>query len=259
MLENEAEYIKYYSIIVKEVLSQDFLADDTTIAAELALIDKVSSYNPKLSEQIKLYLNIAMYLVADSSDKGRYKNYFRLHRKRKEPFKTPVVIVAGGASRMDETKTDKYLEYIRELMQGFSGTIISGGTTAGIPGLVGQVKAEMQKQTPVDFDLLAYLPEYLPKEAAKSTAYDHFYETACDHFSVIEVLSYWCDLVDNGIHPKDVILVGIEGGVIASMEYRIALSLGAKVALVANSGRAVDNLLQDETWKNHRNLMVLEF
>jgi hypothetical protein len=71
------------------------------------------------------------------------------------------------------------------------------------------------------------------------------------------VLISWADLISSGINPKDTILIGIDGGKIATMEYKIALSLGAKVALVAYSGRAVSDFLQDKTWKNHRNLLPL--
>jgi hypothetical protein len=41
------------------------------------------------------------------------------------------------------------------------------------------------------------------------------------------------------------------------MEYKIALSLGAKVALVGSSGRAVSDFLQDKDWNSHPNLLRL--
>lgn len=191
------------------------------------------------------------------TDKHQYKSFFQSHKICKEHFKTPVVIVAGGASRMDKTRIGTFGNYISELMQGFKGTVISGGTTAGIPGLVGEAKSELQKRDQVDFELIGYLPKYLPADAVKSDAYDRFYETESDDFSVLEVVSYWCDIVGNGIRPEDVILLGIEGGKISAQEYRIALSLGAKVALLANSGRAVDEIFVDEAWKNHPNLIGL--
>lgn len=178
-------------------------------------------------------------------------------RINKDSFKTPVVIVAGGASLMGEPNCGNYRDMLRELMHGFKGTIISGGTTAGIPGLVGEVKSELEKSGKLDFELIGYLPKNLPDVTIKSTAYNCFCETDSDHFSVLEVLSYWCDIVRSGIDPKEVLLIGIEGGPIAAMEYRIALSLGAKVALLANSGRAIADLLQDEAWKNHPNLSLL--
>lgn len=257
MIGDEVGCIMAYSRAVETILNDTFLTSHATIAAEITLIGKFKALIPKLSEQIKLYLNIAMVLVADSSNKDRYKNYLGNHKIRKEPFKTPVVIVAGGASLMDDSKIDYYRDYIREMMYDFKGTIISGGTTAGIPGLVGQVKGEIQKQAPVDFDLMAYLPEKLPDDAVKSLAYNLFYKTDSDKFSALDILICWSDLVGNGIKPADVILIGIDGGVIANMEYRIALSLGAKVGLVAYSGRAVTDFLYDKTWANHHNLLQL--
>lgn len=173
------------------------------------------------------------------------------------PLKKPVVIIAGGASLIDETIIDNYREYLKELMFGFNGTIISGGTTAGIPGLVGDVKAALEKAGPVGYDLLAYLPQKLPGSAVKSKAYDEFHETDANEFSVLEILAYWSDIILSGIRPDEVILLGIDGGKIALLEYRIALSLGAKVCLLTSSGRAVSEILQDSARNNLSNLIRL--
>jgi hypothetical protein len=221
------------------------------------LYNQFKAERSEISEQIELFYNIAMCLFAGSSIKDRFKNFLEDKRIRKEPYKIPVIILAGGASLMDETMKETYRECFRKFLRGFNGTIISGGTTAGVPGLAGEVKHEMQKQSSVDFDLIAYLPGKLPPHAIRSAAYDHFYETDSDDFSVLDILSYWCDLVGGGIPPAEVVLVGIDGGSIASMEYRIALSLGAKVSIVAHSGRAADDFLQDKSWNNHPNLMQI--
>ena len=76
-------------------------------------------------------------------------------------------------------------------------------------------------------------------------------------FRSLDIVTYWCDLVYSGIHPSDVKLVGIEGGDIAAMEYQIALSLGAKVGLLANSGRAANDFLQDKSLVNYPNILQL--
>jgi len=179
------------------------------------------------------------------------------NRITKDSFNTPVIIVAGGASLIDGKKIEHYRDVIRKLMHGFTGIIISGGTTAGIPGLAGEVKAELGQAGKLDFELIGYLPKSLPDGVTRSESYDSFCETDAGHFSVLEVLSYWCDIVRSGIDPKDVILLGIEGGEIAAMEYKIAMSLGAKVALVADSGRAASEILMDKAWKNHPNLLAI--
>ena len=257
MLNDEAGCISAYANAVETILNTQYLTSQSTIIAEIALVGKMKSKNPILSEQVKLYLNIAMYVATEDASHEQYLNRLSKYRIKKEPVKTPVVIVAGGASKMDFSKVEDYSMYIRELMHGFKGTIISGGTTAGIPGLVGEIKDELQKKSPVGFKLEAYLPESLPADAKKSPVYDHFYETSSGRFSALDILICWANLLINNNKPEEVILIGIDGGIIATMEYQIALSLGAKVALVAYSGRAVSEFLQDKTWKNHHNLLQL--
>jgi len=256
-LGNETACICAYANAIESWLDKKYVTSHATLIAEIALTGRLKRFDPALAGEIQLYLNLAMMHSAQCADKARFENYLVHSKIRKDSFKTPVVIVAGGASLMDQEKVDDYRDYFRELMLDFQGTIISGGTTAGIPGLVGSVKAEMDKKNKPAFDLIAYLPKKLPMDAVKSHAYDQFYETASEKFSALDILNCWNDLIMNGIIPRDVILIGIDGGDIATMEYEIALSLGAKVALVSNSGRAVSELLQDKTRRNLPNLMSL--
>jgi hypothetical protein len=176
---------------------------------------------------------------------------------RQNPFKNSVMIIAGGASLMDEKKTKEYQEILFTVMVGFKGTIISGGTTAGIPGLVGRIKADLNKNASVAFDLLGYLPKKLPESAIKSEAYDRFHETDSDEFSALEILSYWADIILSGIDPIKVLLIGIDGGSIAALEYKTALILGAKVCLLTSSGRAVSEILKNKKLNKYPNLIRL--
>ncbi len=257
MLDDEKGCINAYSKAVECILNKRFLTSHTTVAAEIAIISKFKAINPKLSNQIKLFLNICMFLMEENSVNTRYKTYLESHRIKKETFKSPVVIIAGGASYMDILKVEDFSAYISEIMHDFKGSILSGGTIAGIPGLVGKIKDEIEENESVHFDLIAYLPKRLPIDAIKSEYYNQIYETDSDEFSALDIISCWTDLISNGINPKDVILIGIDGGEIAAMEYKIALSLGAKVGLVTYSGRAASDLLQDKAWKTHPNLIQL--
>ena len=245
-LNNEEKCINAYANAVETILNGKYINSNATIDAEIALLGKMKNINEELAEEAKLYLNIAMYLLSGNESEARYKNSickYRINHDKK--FKAPVVIVAGGASMMDKSKVDHYSQCIREVMNGFTGTIISGGTDAGIPGLAGMVKSELK--APAEFELDAYLPEKLPADAVRSEYYDNFFETPSNGFSALDVLVCWADLICNDVNPKDVILIGIDGGKIATMEYKIALSLGAKAALVAYSGRAVSEFIQDKT------------
>jgi hypothetical protein len=254
-LSNEEKCIEAYANAVETMLDSKYLNSHATIDAEIALIGKLKAKNPELAEEVKLYLNIAMYLMHMDVPESSYKNIIEQYKINDRGFKKQVVIIAGGASNMDESKVNDYTSYIKEIMHGFKGTVISGGTTAGIPGLAGKVKADIEK--PVEFELNAYLPGKLPDDATKSKDYDYCYATPSNTFSALDILVCWADLISNGTDPKEVILIGIDGGRIATMEYKIALSLGAKVALVAYSGRAVSDFMQDKIWKNHPNLIIL--
>jgi ppGpp synthetase/RelA/SpoT-type nucleotidyltranferase len=255
-LGDEAGCIRAYARAAGDILNKKYLLSRLTLQAEINLIGRLKTVNAVICEQIKLYLNLALTLLEKAETNTLNIDYIRNSRIATEPFKTPVVIVAGGSAKMDLGKVDEYRKYIEELIYGFRGTIISGGTNTGIPGLVGDVKSKMKKNT-VGFNLVAYLPETLPADAIKSSGYDCFYETDSDRFSALDILVTWTDLVCNGIDPKDVILFGIDGGAVATMEYQIALSLGAKVALLAYSGRAASDFLKDNHWKNHPGLLQL--
>ncbi len=254
---DEAKCIEAYSNAVSTILDDRYHTSISGIIAEIDLAGRLKRFDSSLAKQIQLYLNIALVVSRHCTDKERFKNFLQNQTLRAAVLKTPVVIVAGGASFMNEEKVAVYTDHIMELMHGFKGTIISGGTTAGIPGLVGKVKKELQDKEKIDFDLIAYLPKKLPPDADISDAYDTIYQTDAGKFSPFDVLMCWNDLVCNGISPSDVVLIGIDGGSVATIEYMIALSLGARVGLVSYSGRAVSGFLQNKAWKSHSRLLPL--
>lgn len=254
-LGNKNECIKTYSNAVSILLNKKYTSSSITIDAEIARAERLRLFDDKLAEQIYLYLNIAMSISDTATDKLIYGSVLEEARLRKDKIKKPVVIIAGGASLMEKMKVETYGEYIRELMYDFKGTIISGGTNEGIPGLTGRIKEKINIDNPVNFDLLAYLPEKLPVDASISPAYTSIYRTSSDEFSALDILTGWADIIQSDIDPSEVIIVGINGGKIADLEYRIALSLGAKVCLIAYSGRAVFELVREKQWKDHQNLI----
>jgi hypothetical protein len=64
------------------------------------------------------------------------------------------------------------------------------------------------------------------------------------------------DLMSSEVLPRDVRVVGINGGRIAAVEYRIALALGASVGLVADSGREAGRLVSEHRWSGERPLRL---
>lgn len=175
-----------------------------------------------------------------------------------EPIEGPVVIVAGGCDESVRDKIDDYREVVLGAFGAFEGTIVSGGTEQGISGLVGDVR----QRYPDRIRAIGYLPESIPEEegenATEDDRYDEIRRTAGeDGFTALEPLQNWIDLLTSGIHPSEVKVLGINGGTIAATEFRIALALGATVAVIEESGREASGLLADGEWSSSERLFAL--
>jgi hypothetical protein len=162
----------------------------------------------------------------------------------------PVTIVVGGTDKSVEIEMRQYKGHLATAFEGYEGTIISGGTTAGIPGRLGAVVGELRKKGNHNITLIAYLPEQLPKGVKKDNNYTHIIQddTDSNDFTPLQPLQNWIDIISSGIHPSEVRVLGINGGRIAAFEFKLALALGATVGIIEKSGRAVYELLPDAEW-----------
>jgi ppGpp synthetase/RelA/SpoT-type nucleotidyltranferase len=163
------------------------------------------------------------------------------------PFPLPVVIVVGGADPSLQERLSGYRGLLLDGFSDFTGTIISGGTTQGIPGLVGELGAAYRDR----IHTVGYLPAFVPSDATVDRDPGRYHElryTDGHGFTPLEPLQNWIDLIAAGVRPGDVRVVGINGGRIAAIEYRVALALGAQVGVIAESGREVGRLVTDAYW-----------
>jgi len=140
-----------------------------------------------------------------------------------------------------------------EAFRDFKGTVISGGTNAGISGLIGEV----QVQYIDNITTLAYVPQNPRGVTIDKKRYREIRRTSGDDFSVLEPLQNWIDLIASGVDANQVRLIGINGGEISAAEYRIAVSLGAQVAIIEGSGRDAAKLLLNDDWKDVSNLIAM--
>jgi hypothetical protein len=171
-----------------------------------------------------------------------------------EPVQPPVIVVVGGTDPVVEDFVSSYRAQLQTAFSGFSGTILSGGTRAGVAGLVGEIAEREPGVT-----AMAYLPEPLPDDAPRDPRYRRVYASKGKSFSPLQPLEAWEHLLTSKIRPRDVRVLGINGGLIAVFEYRLALALGATVGLVEGSGRAVNELLPDcDFWPLGRLLRLPE-
>ncbi len=155
-------------------------------------------------------------------------------------FAPPIAVLAGTSDRetgIDAATADR----VRTALEGFRGTIISGGTATGVGGLAGDIA----EASGADAAAIGYLPA---TAGERDPRYVRFVETPGRDFSLLEPITYWRDILAAGIDPASVTVLVIGGGAIAEAEARLALALGARVVAFADSGRAADRLLADPTW-----------
>jgi tetratricopeptide (TPR) repeat protein len=166
----------------------------------------------------------------------------------------PVIVFAGGSSTDVDEHVRAHGEALRVALRGFGGTLISGGTTQGVAALAGDVAAAIGARS------IGYLPSELPTGVRADTdaaRYSELRITGGVDFSPLEPLAYWTDLVADGLRPRDVRVIGIGGGRLAAIEYRLALALGAVLCIFRGSGREADEVLADPDWAGTDRLVDL--
>jgi ppGpp synthetase/RelA/SpoT-type nucleotidyltranferase len=168
-----------------------------------------------------------------------------------------ALVVAGGAASADGHLLDETGPLLEAALAAFSGRVISGGTKAGVPGRVGRVARELDQKNSKHFELAGYIPKNLPGHTAEDDRYDRLVVCGENRFSAEQVLCVWSDLLEEGTRPSEVVVLGIGGGPISSVEYRLALAVGATVAVVIGTGGAADAILRDKLWSNLPNLFPL--
>jgi len=187
---------------------------------------------------------------------SRAKEELARRRVWKGELDHPIVIVAGGTDESIAALMTGYRECLQIAFDRFQGTVFSGGTTSGIPGIIGEIGAQSHHPP---FRLLAYRPHALPYGAVLSAGYDEHLPTEGADFSPRQPLQNWIDLIAAGVDPATVKVLGINGGKLALLEYQLALAMGATVGVVEYSGRAVTDLHTDPDWHGLPNLLWIPF
>ncbi len=190
--------------------------------------------------------------LQEIAEEARKSGIRKLASKKDPAFSLPVVIVAGGTDKEVEKKISEYKCLIEIAFADYEGIILSGGTEAGICKFIGDLKPPPGKK----LRKLTYFPKLIPSWTVQHSAYER-YDTHGSRFSPLEPLQNWIDMLAAGIDPAEVRLLGINGGRIAAFEYRLALTMGAKVGILRGSGRAAAELLEDEEWSCSQGLLAL--
>ena len=160
-------------------------------------------------------------------------------------LKPPVTIIAGTTSQTKEELGEALREALLGGFGSYKGTVISGSTTSGVCQLVG----DLQKAFPASLKTVGYIPSELPDGIEVDFRFSDIHKTEGTNFSFLEALRYWTDIVLSSVDPTGVRLLGVGGGALSALEYRLALVLGARVAILAESVGSGIKFLQDPAWQ----------
>jgi ppGpp synthetase/RelA/SpoT-type nucleotidyltranferase len=230
--------------------------NDSFIEAALKSIDRLSAVSSQLTgyEWVKklLLMGLASKFPNTAAGQAAFERIKKMPSSTDEPIKGPVVIVAGGCSSEVESEIQPYQGLLDVAFRDFKGTIISGGTVSGVSGLVGSVQQKYGKAlTTIG---------YLPKSAETALLDKRYRETRFtdqEDFSASEPLQYWIDLLKSNVNPSEVKIIGINGGKISAIEYKVAIGLGAITAVLEDSKKEAEKLLMDKDWCNAKNLIPM--
>jgi hypothetical protein len=228
--------------------------EEQDIEIALNSINALTNHNQIAGyEWIQKFLLIGLAIKFPKTDSGKtvFEQLKKIASINCQPLKEPIVIVAGGCSVEVEAQMRTYHGLVLESFHNFEGTIVSGGTTSGISGFVGEV----QQRYSTTVRTVGYVPK--TKTSLVDKRYREIRFTDGEKFSPLEPLQYWIDIIASGIKAAGVKLLGINGGRISAIEYRMALALGAQVAIVVGSGMEADQLLLDNEWNNSKNLISM--
>ncbi|MBG0860398.1 MAG: hypothetical protein IQL11_12915 [Bacteroidales bacterium] len=241
--------IDLMDIIFNDIVS---CSSDTLVDGDY-LIRSLSWVNPFKAKILSGILNLIIWKKFKTKKSRSQLRFF----KHTNFNPNNNILILAGDSRISDNKTiEKYGEIIYEALFEFEGNVIYGGTNQGVPGLVEAKTYSLKANNKKKYSLYAYLPRLLQQSTGQEKPYDYPIESKSDDFSYHEVLNYWTDIILSKVNSNRVILIGLNGGDISSMEYKTALALGAKVALVSGTGGSAEKINQDPKWNAKKKLLI---
>lgn len=250
------ESLAAYAKAIHLCLGEELCAPKDVFDGELEFLENIN-FGREFPQEEQWVMEILLLAKAVRSRNKRISVKVREKAIWGKEFQKPVVIVAGGADAAFQKEMEQYKDFLMKSFEGFSGTIISGGTTAGIPGIVGALAERLHARSVRSSVVLGYHPRKLPAHTKLDHRYDDLVETDGNDFSPLQPLRNWMDLFAAGVKPSEVCVLGINGGRIAAFEYQLALALGATVGIVESSERTATDILADPDWRYAGNLLQL--
>jgi ppGpp synthetase/RelA/SpoT-type nucleotidyltranferase len=220
-------------------------AHPAELLEELEMTDELHEIvrNPVFKKEVgKARLLLLIGIMSKDKDRkllSKEEGRFPLKAVHNLPEDKPVLIIAGGTDPNYQTIYEEYRLCIWAALDRFSGVVFSGGTNAGIPGIVGDEFLKIDGGSR-RYRLLALLPQNMKCHPAYDVK-----PTDRDSISHLDMLQYWADILAAGISPQTVKFLGINGGMFSEFEYALATALGATTGILEKSGRKAEEFFKD--------------
>ncbi len=237
--EHIVESVNYYLLGVRHS------PEAWMVATTLASLDPIIQANCPLEGADLIQLTLLLCLACYFKDENAKSRLQTGYKPKETKITSPVVILVGSTTKAMADTINIAKGTILQAFQTFKGTVISGGTLAGVSEIAGA----LQEKYASAIRTVGYIPNTLPPDMKLDKRYTSIQKTEGVTFSIREPLQYWLDIILSGIPSKQVAVIGVGGGEISSFEYRLAALLGAQVAILDVGGVSAIKPLKDEAWK----------
>ena len=228
------------------LLGIKYCSDDWIITTTIKTLDLLKDVHENLTGVLVIERILLLCLVYKFDNKEVSKRLHSIINTKKNKIVGPVVILVGTTKFQDEERIRKYQTSIIAAFNNFEGTIISGGTYAGISAIAG----EIQKLYPTKISTIGYIPKDIPDNVKIDSRYKIIQKTNGLGFSIEEAIYYWSDIWANNIDHKEIKVLGVGGGGVSAFEYRLALIFNVKLGILEDCGQEAELLFHDSNWKD---------
>lgn len=180
------------------------------------------------ARQIETTLASFRRLATDDDDSWRLGTRVlevALRSRSQEPYAdSRVLVLAGASAESTHEQVMRWASVLVESLRGSAYEIVSGGTDRGVSALAAQVAADAGLRS------VGWLPGSMPSSVGEADGYDELRRTDGVGFTLREPLAYWTDLLERGVDPSRVHVLGLGGGPLTALELHLAEVLDASVA-----------------------------
>ncbi len=150
-----------------------------------------------------------------------------------------IVILAGGIKNFDKTQLNEYFKIFRQAFKDHKGELISGCYADEINELILNFYT-----MPSKYNAYIYTPNRINFSQIAGKIVYKLPKIDFD-LNLDIIFQYWFDILNSYSNPNGIKMIGINGGEIAALEYRMTIAFGVPLGIMENVQGAVLDLIND--------------